>query len=77
MPRYERFSPVWALSFGAILPHLNWCVHAVAASCRWREKEGARRWRAEAQVSVMPYFIGLLAWWAKSLSQIDRFSTAS
>src|SRR5262245_47476942 len=29
MPRCERTTPVWALSFGAILQHLQWCVHEV------------------------------------------------
>jgi hypothetical protein len=32
MPRYGRITPLWALSFGAILPHLRWCVHARRAA---------------------------------------------
>jgi hypothetical protein len=55
MPRCGRITPVWPLSFGAILPHFQWCVHAVVSA------QGAPR-HAAASGSLCP--VWLIVIWA-------------
>src|ERR1700753_442066 len=41
MPRYKRIAPVWALSFGALLPYLRWRVPAVGDPTPYRRRRCA------------------------------------